>query len=900
MSVSMIDSSLHSVALSLKDFPKKAEDYKEFMNYYKLSYTQVDHHYQVGQINHVQGWVLHLSAVISEVADLFEKVVPLLVKENIPFKIPVHKNVTINILMGYMGAPQVGKIMTIYPESSDRALELAKKLTLFTKEFKGPAIPTDICLGGIVYTRYGSCNPIIKIGPQGRKVKYIYNRDGELIKDLYAVPFKLPDGVSWPFAELASPNPITRKKILNHFYKPQYRIKSDARGNVYKGIYVKGIFHAAPCVIKQGKKHMGSEESGRDVRSKLQWQQYLYQQLGSILPLPRIIDLFEDEGDTYLVMELIKGNTLHDQTREINYNLRAWRDLNIRERKLLVDYLIQILSTIKRMHQHGYVHRDIQPSNFLIDSRGKIFLIDIELAWSVIEEIPDPPFELGTPGFMSPEQCAVEKPTFKEDVYGFGGLMISIFTGLSPVKFATPPENLVENLTPFIGNKSLAGIISSSRMEDPKRRPNLTAIESAILEYNKELRSQDAVVPVDNSIPSPDPKSIQKTILEGLAGLNKSPILTFNNLWYSKDTRTENIDTPSQKEFTCLPGMREGIGGVLYLLARARWMGYTIEHSLTGYYSGYELLATDFITNLGERPPGLYNGCAGVAMTLAEGIKAGLLENDENNRCLIERCLNSASAGVNVASGAAGQGIAVLACTSYLNPAIRQKLLNQLLSRILDTQLKDGSWIVDEEMTLKGNAKSIGWGFGTSGILGFLLKYLSSLKDADVQRAANRGLKWLRSRTKDLNSLFDKTAFEKLVPLGVPGGDERLGILRTFIKAYEVFKEAEYRIMVEKALFKYPLFVVTNNFTQESGLAGLGELYLDAIQLFSAEPYLSRINWIVQVFAHTAIRSQEQSCYWQIEEYQAPTADLAIGNSGILHFLIRSMNTDKLGHCMSD
>jgi serine/threonine protein kinase len=898
MSGNISELELYSAPVSMASFPRETEDYREILNYYGLTYIQSESYWQVGQINHVQGWLLHLSVVISQISSLLESVIFFLTKKNISFKIPLHKGISDYILNGYMGTPQVGKIVSIYPESSDEALALAKELIILTNNFKGPAIPTDICLGGVVYTRYGSFSPVTKVNPKGRKEKYIYDNRGKLIKDPYSIPFQLPKGISWPFREIASPIPVTRKKILNNFYKPQYRLKSDARGNVYKGQYVKGVFQAAPCIIKQGKKNMGSENCGRDIRDKLLWQQYLYMQFADVIPFPRVIDFFEEQGDSYLVIELIKGTTLHDRCKEINFNLKAWRALQVNHRKLLVDYLLQILSHIDLFHQYGFVHRDIQPSNFLIDDEGKIFLIDVELAWSIKDEVPNPPFELGTAGFMSPEQFAVATPTFKEDIYGFSGLMISVFTGLSPAKFNMLPGELAESLQLFIENSTLTNLIAACRSNYAAHRPELTNIKSTISEYRKELDSLESEDQSAQIVPASHPILLKETIIQGLAGLNKTPIIISEDLWYSKDTRMENRDTPNQKEFIHLSGMREGVAGVLYLLAVAKRMGYPIEASIKGYYRGYQFILDNFFGCLQNMTPGLHEGAAGIAIALSEGVEAGLLDDDQHHKSRIQTSLILNTSGLNVASGAAGQGIAILRCARHLDPAIMQRSLQQLLTKILSAQKMDGSWIIDKATRGNDNTKSIAFAHGVSGIIWFLLEYLSQFENTRIQHAASKGLKWLCYRTKNLDSLFDQKAFKKLIPGGIQDGDERIGVLRTFIKAYEVLGEPHYRSMAEKVLEKYPLFVVTNNFTQETGLAGLGELYLEAKKVFGNDVWQDRVDWIAQVFVHTANRSTEGTCYWQMEENGSPTADLLLGNSGILHFLMRCTDPETLGHCL--
>jgi serine/threonine protein kinase len=59
------------------------------------------------------------------------------------------------------------------------------------------------------------------------------------------------------------------------------------------------------------------------------------------------------------------------------------------------------------------LHRDLNPENLLIYKSGRIFFIDLELAYSIKTSEPNPPFVWGTPGFMSAEQLANEILTTK-------------------------------------------------------------------------------------------------------------------------------------------------------------------------------------------------------------------------------------------------------------------------------------------------------------------------------------------------------------------------------------------------------------------------------------------------------------------------------------------------------
>src|ERR1700722_15295550 len=132
------------------------DNYAAILHSFGLHYKLVGYQYQVGEIKATQGWIIHLSVVLSQVRYLFEKVIPFLSQHGVTFKIPINDAVSEDILNGNYGVTQIGKIVSIYSENELFTISLAKELVSLTQFFKGPGIPTDICLGGIVYTRYGS------------------------------------------------------------------------------------------------------------------------------------------------------------------------------------------------------------------------------------------------------------------------------------------------------------------------------------------------------------------------------------------------------------------------------------------------------------------------------------------------------------------------------------------------------------------------------------------------------------------------------------------------------------------------------------------------------------------------------------------------------------------------
>jgi len=138
--------------------------------------------------------------------------------------------------------------------------------------------------------------------------------------------------------------------------------------------------------------------------------------------------------------------------------------------------------------------------------------------------------------------------------------------------------------------------------------------------------------------------------------------------------------------------------------------------------------------------------------------------------------------------------------------------------------------------------------------------------------------------------------FNKHVTKGKEKGDERKGIILTLIKAFEVLKDPMYRKRAEEALLYYPELIIKNDFSQDAGLAGLGELYQEAFRVFKDEKWRQRADWIAQIFTCTFCELGEGTGFWMMEERNEPTADFMVGNTGIIHFLLRESNPDQLGY----
>jgi serine/threonine protein kinase len=158
---------------------------------------------------------------------------------------------------------------------------------------------------------------------------------------------------------------------------------------------------------------------------------------------PRIVALYDvgRMGQTwFIMMEYVEGASL----RELINQGR----LSAAEALRLVP---QICDAMQYAHDQGVVHRDIKPENILIDQSGQVKIADFGLVKLVGEVTPDnitltdPGLQMGTIGYMAPEQCSSTCGVdHRADIYALGVIFYELLTGKRPTPDYTPPSRITE------------------------------------------------------------------------------------------------------------------------------------------------------------------------------------------------------------------------------------------------------------------------------------------------------------------------------------------------------------------------------------------------------------------------------------------------------------------------
>ncbi len=175
---------------------------------------------------------------------------------------------------------------------------------------------------------------------------------------------------------------------------------------------------------------------------------------------PHIVPVFEvgeQSGLPYFSMQLVEGETLAQRISR--------RPLAPREAARL---LIPVCRAIAYAHRNGILHRDMKPSNILLDQAGHPYVTDFGLARIVREnELSLSPLSvgssegnrsieafrsmtrtgaiIGTPGYMAPEQAIGDPSQIgpATDIYSLGAVLFAMLTGRSPFQCASPADAVI-------------------------------------------------------------------------------------------------------------------------------------------------------------------------------------------------------------------------------------------------------------------------------------------------------------------------------------------------------------------------------------------------------------------------------------------------------------------------
>jgi serine/threonine protein kinase/Tfp pilus assembly protein PilF len=202
-------------------------------------------------------------------------------------------------------------------------------------------------------------------------------------------------------------------KTISH-YKITEKLGEGGMGEVY---LAEDTDLKRKVAIKFLPKHLtGSENIQRFKREA---------QATAALNHPNIItihEIAEHDDQIFIVMEHVEGKSLRDIINEQKLNTDK-----------VIDIITQISEGLIEAHKANIVHRDIKPENILIDSRGRVKILDFGLAkLKGVSKLTKELSTLGTIHYMSPEQVQGKEVDHRSDIWSLGVVFYEMLTAMVP------------------------------------------------------------------------------------------------------------------------------------------------------------------------------------------------------------------------------------------------------------------------------------------------------------------------------------------------------------------------------------------------------------------------------------------------------------------------------------
>ncbi|MEJ7771504.1 MAG: Stk1 family PASTA domain-containing Ser/Thr kinase [Geodermatophilaceae bacterium] len=227
----------------------------------------------------------------------------------------------------------------------------------------------------------------------------------------------------------------------------------------------------------------------------------------SHLNVVSVSDQGEDDGVVFLVMELVRGQTLREVIHE-NGRLSPAQAFAV---------LAPTLSGLSAAHRTGLIHRDVKPENILLSCEGLVKVADFGLAKAVAGSgttAVTTGILLGTVAYLAPEQIERGNADARSDVYAAGIVLYEMLTGKPPYSGDTAlsvayqhvnndvplPSDTVPNIP-----HELDQLVSSATRRDPAARPlDAGAFLAELQDVSADLNLPTVKVPVRAGAGHPD------------------------------------------------------------------------------------------------------------------------------------------------------------------------------------------------------------------------------------------------------------------------------------------------------------------------------------------------------------------------------------------------------------
>ncbi len=232
----------------------------------------------------------------------------------------------------------------------------------------------------------------------------------------------------------------------------------------------------------------------------------------------QVYDVGNADGYYYIAMQYVDGETLQ---------AAMGRGARL-EAEVVANIVAQVAGALDYAHGQGIIHRDVKPSNILIDRRGKAYLTDFGIAraaWSA--RVTKTGVSIGTPEYMSPEQALGRGVDARSDLYSLAVVLYEMICGRAPFVGENPLSVLHQIAyepppAPRALNPGISASLESVLLRGLAKRPEDRFQSGAEMVAALRGAPADRAMPVPKPVPAHAPKPLREMSLPILV-----PVLAF-------------------------------------------------------------------------------------------------------------------------------------------------------------------------------------------------------------------------------------------------------------------------------------------------------------------------------------------------------------------------------------
>ncbi len=841
-----------------------------------------------------QGWKLHISASRSSAQAVLRSALPVLLTEAHSFKVTASLEHLDLLNRGDGSAGQVGKFITVYPVDDSEAVHLAAQLDEATRGLTGPNVPSDrpLRLGSRVHYRYGAFNNTMYIQtPGGAVVPAIQSPGNELIPDRRHPRYTAHAWLADPFlaagvaTELAEP-----LRLLGN----RYVILTTLAASIHHILYLAVDLEAGrSCVIKGPGYAWMQNSSSAAIDEQLCHEAKMLKLLGPDPRIPEFFDMVEQDGDLFLVMQDVGGESLD-----------AWmtkaRKLGGYPIQKLLAWALEVAALLADIADRGIIYTDLKSANVIIGPREQVLLVDFEYACEASGEARN---RGGTPGYMSPQQREGEPVTMADAIYSFGALLYFLVTGAEP-SVSPHTHNLLlrplELLHPGL-SPTLQEIVTRCLAPVPADRyTSMGELQAALHTAASDLNSFPAI---QQDYLDEDGEGLH-ACYRTLAGDLASTLCTVATPSSDGEKVYWSSNHPLASALVRRDLYMGGAGVVLALSQLAAELQQPCIPDILGRGAQW-LLQSPVLNN--KPLPGLYIGEAGVAAAL---LAAGLVLGDER-----------------LIAAADERGREVIAALPYASPDMMNGTAGRLLFHLLLREATDAPqhlqaaiacgeallqaaraengemwWVMPVGYGSMSGEALLGYAHGAAGIADALLALFEASGDERFLAAAQQTAHWLQRQA--VETLEDKSGLnwplvaekpEMANPFWCHGAT---GIGRFFLHLASCNVWPDASEVAGRAANMVVWAGRWQGTTQCHGLAGSIEFLLDMYRLTKDKRYYAQAMMLGRLLS-TFKMEQNGLCVFPSDVPQNVAPDYMLGYAGIAVCLLRLSAPERFSHLLS-